>query len=741
MTFGGQDPVSTLILRSDGLRDIIMRTEQAPDPLANSGLTEAPCDYSGTGFRATIDCKTLVAGSIRKDAKWTVVVQVRGKSSAVSGTFKRRLKIVSAFSLQPRYFDKVVVAPLWDGKSKKGLEIAVRNPVCQVKRLQIDNRDISLGLEGAIKSAALFSGSLRIPLRLSPQSPSEWLALGTLPKVQDADGAVFGAQGFVEYQVEAEMSDGAFARALIGYNPPTPTALPFVATVGDGTWRLFDAQSAVVVERSEAVIQPERGIWLSGRVFGDIQEPRLRLLSPRSERSFEIQIANDGHFTAFARWNASEWGRPPTPPALWCFDTVCDDGQGRSIPVQAGDNMIFDAPLRIPYDDFALRIGVSSEQRPAFMLSTPRRDDELGTFNQQRLRKTYSSGQPIRAQVFFESFAGQQASCNPYGIDRALATLAPDLPRFWGVNNAAIPIPPGATRVIQGTREWWEARQLSRLIVTNDWLTPTFTHLPDQKVLQTWHGTMLKRIGLDRPDIDLLSRTQTAVEIKKWDFLLSQNPHSSQVFPSAYRWSDELWEEGYPRNDVLWSQDADTIRKILGIEDGRKVVLYSPTWRETQQQMVDFFDPKWLAAQLGDNFTLLVRGHAKTVRYPKNVETDTVIDVTTYPDIGELFLISDILITDYSSSMFDFSNTGKPMIFFVPDIEQYRDTRGVYFDLFAKAPGAVVKSAKELPGAVIDSGKGSELFSEKYSSWQAEFNPWDGRDAGERVARRLLALS
>jgi CDP-glycerol glycerophosphotransferase len=114
-----------------------------------------------------------------------------------------------------------------------------------------------------------------------------------------------------------------------------------------------------------------------------------------------------------------------------------------------------------------------------------------------------------------------------------------------------------------------------------------------------------------------------------------------------------------------------------------------------------------------------------------------VLDVTSYPDISDLFLIADALVTDYSSVMFDFSVTGKPLYFFTPDLEHYRDElRGFYFDLLADAPGPVLSDPAELVRAILEPHQAA--WADRYAAWQARFNPRDDGNAGDRVVRRML---
>src|SRR5690606_28073582 len=105
--------------------------------------------------------------------------------------------------------------------------------------------------------------------------------------------------------------------------------------------------------------------------------------------------------------------------------------------------------------------------------------------------------------VFFESFYGQSVGCNPLAIDRELSVRAPSVTRYWSVSDLSVAVPAGAIAVVEGSPEWWRARAAARLLVVNDWLRRRFARKHGQKVLQTWHGTPLKRLALHRPGFDL----------------------------------------------------------------------------------------------------------------------------------------------------------------------------------------------------------------------------------------------
>lgn len=300
----------------------------------------------------------------------------------------------------------------------------------------------------------------------------------------------------------------------------------------------------------------------------------------------------------------------------------------------------------------------------------------------------------------------------------------------------SVRVPDGAIPVVDGSPEWWRARGASRLLVINDWLRRRFSRRTGQVVLQTWHGTPLKRLALHRPGFDPRRMVAVVRESRRWNVLLAQNPYASRILTKAYAFlTRPVWVEGYPRNDVLVTGDSDATRTALGIGPAEKVVLYAPTWRDDRDEMVDFIDPSRLAREL--DAVVLVRGHSRTLQPGHDAEGPRVIDVTGFPDTSQLLLLADALVTDYSSVMFDYSATGKPLFFLVPDMEHYRgELRGFYFDLATYAPGPLVRTHEELVDAVRDHDPSA--YAEKYSRWREQFNGRDDGRAAERVVARIL---
>jgi CDP-glycerol glycerophosphotransferase len=302
--------------------------------------------------------------------------------------------------------------------------------------------------------------------------------------------------------------------------------------------------------------------------------------------------------------------------------------------------------------------------------------------------------------VLFESWRGLYAD-NPRAISERLHERRPDLPQAWVVDERAEHlVPEHAQRVRPHTTAYLRAFGRATHVVSNIELPGYFRKRPGTRYLQTWHGTPLKRIGFDvrRPDGvnddgDYL-RT-LARDVAKWDDLLSPNPFSTEVFERAFRYRGRILESGYPRNDALAAgAGRPAARAALGLRDDERAILYAPTWRDSRTFDLRL-DVAALAERLGGGHRLLLRLHPHArAALPA---ADWVLDVSEHPDVAELCLAADVLVTDYSSVMFDFAVTGKPIVLFAYDLAHYRDElRGLYLDLAEVAPGPVAGTTAEL---------------------------------------------
>ena len=343
--------------------------------------------------------------------------------------------------------------------------------------------------------------------------------------------------------------------------------------------------------------------------------------------------------------------------------------------------------------------------------------------------------------VFFESFYGRQVSCNPLALDREIARQLPDIPRYWSVISERTEVPDGATALLVGSPDWYAARRRARLLIVNDWLRYGFRRAPHQTVLQTWHGTMLKHLALGRPRVSLRTRLAIHRESRRWNLLLSQNPHSTEQFRASYAYRGEVLEVGYPRDDRLANAVAggtrialtvDAARRTLGVPTDAKVLAYVPTWRDGGGT-VDLLDVHALAADLGDEWVVIARGHTRSAG-SYLADQVRVRDASAHPDVNDVLLAADVLVTDYSSVMFDASVARVPMLFYVPDLAAYRDReRGFTFDFEATAPGPLLTQRAQ----VVQAAQARVALGDNYDAWQARFNPHDDGLAAARVVAAL----
>lgn len=356
--------------------------------------------------------------------------------------------------------------------------------------------------------------------------------------------------------------------------------------------------------------------------------------------------------------------------------------------------------------------------------------------------------------VFFESFYGRQVGCNPLALDREIARRFPALTRYWSVTDERQAVPEGAIPLLVGGREWFAARRHARLLVVNDWLRHGFRRRRRQTVLQTWHGTMLKHLALGRPDVGLRTRIAIHRESRRWSLLLSQNPHSTEQFRSSYAFRGEILETGYPRDDRLARAvvgdepnpiEVRTARAMLGIDPNARVLVYAPTWRDGGVTLVDELDLRSLAEELGDEWTVVARGHTRTHAFGSYGAGARVIDASQHPDVNDVILAADLLVTDYSSIMFDASIARVPLAFFVPDLAAYRDReRGFTLDFEREAPGPLLTRRTELVARARElAEQGSDAawrreYAARASAWRDRFTPHDDGGAAARVVDALV---
>ena len=357
-------------------------------------------------------------------------------------------------------------------------------------------------------------------------------------------------------------------------------------------------------------------------------------------------------------------------------------------------------------------------------------------------------------RIVYSSFEGR-FSDNPKALFQALiadpARWPEPVEHVWLVDPGhPSDFPPGVTTVPYGGSQCLAALAAADVVVSNTHLDVDWAKQPGCVYLQTWHGTPLKRVHSDvlwAPEGRLAQLTR---DVRRWDLLVSPNAASTPRLCGAFGFDGEVAEAGYPRNDLLLSPQRDAVRAQvraqLGVPEGATAVLYAPTWRDGlflgggDEPVRLQLDLASLRDRLGPDVVVLVRMHMLSQR-AEQLDHPGVHDVSTHPDINELYLAADVLITDYSSSMVDFAVTGKPLLLFTYDLEHYRDQqRGFYVDLLADPPGPVLRTSDEVVAALADLDAVRRRFAPAYARFRDGYCSLEDGQASARVLDRLLSV-
>ena len=216
--------------------------------------------------------------------------------------------------------------------------------------------------------------------------------------------------------------------------------------------------------------------------------------------------------------------------------------------------------------------------------------------------------------------------------------------------------------------------------------------------LYTMHGTAIKLCGNDCPG-------RKDFDFRTVNHLCVQSDFDKYVFKRAFKASEDCFlESGRPCNDPLWhatEEDKKRLREKLDIPAGKKVILYAPTWRESTNGGKTYdikppIDLKIWEEQLGDEYVVLFRAHHITTRVMDVQFNGFLRDLSDYPEINDLYIVSDILITDYSSVMVDFAILERPILCFAYDYDDYLKERGTYFELDDELPNRSCRTQDQL---------------------------------------------
>ncbi|SBU89974.1 CDP-glycerol glycerophosphotransferase [Streptomyces sp. Ncost-T6T-1] len=773
----GKRSLRVAALRRLGSRSTLpLRLRTVREPRATTSSKGALHNYDWSGFELAIDPSRLRVQGKWQPATWRLGIGIPRPGGMSIGSVTKNNAGAAGHSLT-RFLDDGV--RLVAGFHRNRLRVTVDVVPAEVVGHESDGETLTVTLRSRVTTpAGKYPTGFRIshassdfahevPLQQNGTGADGWLrhtarlAFADIP----VDRIVPGNS--IKYHVEILFADGTTRRATMGEKletgvHPLPEGREF-AVVTDGVGN-FTPQIRVNMPLVDDVRWSDDGeLVLSGTYTGPVDGMKmvLRHTTRHEDRPLPVEFA-DGRFTArfFPDRMPSYDGPLPLRQGRWLprLRATTEWDHTRDIPVRIRPDLVDTLPVvrrganrvyrveRLDYD----RIFVDSGPVLAPELRSAYHQRQMSDVTTPELRK-----RPLWNAVLYNSFGGKQFSDSPRAIYEELVRRDSDLEHIVMVRDDQVILPPGVRGVEWGSAEWYEALARSRYVITNGGIKDWFVRREDQVVVQTWHGTPLKRIGADllgTPKANLAYIASLPQRSRQYNLFITPNGFSTPIMSNAFRLQCEVLEAGYPRNDVFHAPDrvkrAAAVREKLGIPADKKVVLYAPTWRDDQRyggrrfKLDNRIDVEAAERELGEDHVLLYRKHHKVLDSIPGAGQGFVYDVTYYPDIADLYLIADVMITDYSSVLFDFAHSGRPMLFFTYDLEHYRDTlRGFYFDFTSRAPGPLIKTSEDLVSAIRNIDAVSEEYKEKYAQFRVDFcEPSDGR-AAARVVDRMLAVN
>lgn len=371
--------------------------------------------------------------------------------------------------------------------------------------------------------------------------------------------------------------------------------------------------------------------------------------------------------------------------------------------------------------------------------------------------------------VVFESFQGRSYSCSPKAIYKYMISSEEfsDYKYIWVFRDLNVhgEFPENTTLVKFDSQEAFKAFAAAGTWIVNSRLRDFYVPREDQKYIQCWHGTPLKKIGCDitcsgnaTSTVDEIHAEYESDAEKIYKFI-SPSDYTTEKLISAFNLEkigkqSAVIQQGYPRNDALFNTSEEYVQNIrasFNIPAEKKVVLYCPTFRDNQHNSDGYsleigMDFMSLKEKFGDDIIILFRAHYFIAsKFDFQKYNGFVVDVSNYDDINDLYLISDILITDYSSVFFDFANLNRPMIFYFYDEKEYRsEIRDFYFGT-AMLPGIAASNEEKLEKALGDilsdfkkGGNGLMRYKTAISAFNKRFNPLEDGHSTERTVKEIF---
>ncbi|KAF1305054.1 bifunctional glycosyltransferase/CDP-glycerol:glycerophosphate glycerophosphotransferase [Candidatus Enterococcus willemsii] len=345
-----------------------------------------------------------------------------------------------------------------------------------------------------------------------------------------------------------------------------------------------------------------------------------------------------------------------------------------------------------------------------------------------------------------ESFWGREFSDNPKAIYEYLRKERPDLHYIIPIQDTLVKIDfdPENTEVVKlNSWRYIYALARSKYFFNNVNFPNYYVKRQEAIEVQTMHGTPLKRLGLDNPgEIPLHQIDNFIKKCQRWDYLTVPSDYVGEIAKSAYQFSNTLLNIGYPRNDSLFVYNTDIKEELLEkyqLPRDKKIILYAPTWRVKGKFSMPI-DLHLMKEKLGDEYIIIIKLHHFMI---KNFSLDDLDEFAFVfgrnSEISDFYKLADMLITDYSSVMFDYAILQKPMLFFTYDYDDYKNSlRGLYFDFKDEAPGPLIDNTEDLLHEIENISLYFDKYSERIEKFNKKYIQYDRGNASEELMKRII---
>lgn len=366
--------------------------------------------------------------------------------------------------------------------------------------------------------------------------------------------------------------------------------------------------------------------------------------------------------------------------------------------------------------------------------------------------------------ILFEAFGGRNYTCSPKAIYEKMLSM-PQFKNFkfvWAFLDTDIhdvKEDKRTTIVKSKSKEYYKYCSIAKYWIVNSIMEESLTKKKGQVYVQCWHGTPIKKLRCDiEVDGSVLNtikeiRKRNDIDAKRFDYFISPSKYCTEKFISAFNLKklnkeNIIIEEGYPRNDFLFNKtqkDITLIKEKLKIPINKKVIFYLPTFRDNQhtsgigytyELQIDF---NRLRKAIGDEYVVLFSPHyfiANSIDLSKY--EGFVINVARYDEINELYLVSDIIMTDYSSVFFDFANLKRPIVFYMYDYDLYQSRLRDFYISLDELPGPITRTQEELEKCIINIETEFPKYERKYEDFNKKYNYLDDGNASERVIKEIF---